>query len=89
MCPTCGVPLANKAFGCDGTGRIAGGIGSVPGFRWWPIKAYRPCPRLEAAGVRYLRKGQITDEVNAAAAAAAAGAGAAAGADLRAAPLTG
>ena len=36
-CPTCGA--ADRAFGCDGTGRIAGGIGAVPGFGWWPIKA--------------------------------------------------
>lgn len=62
-CPTCGVPLSEKAFGCDGSGRIAGGIGAVPGFGWWPIKAYRPCPKAGAAGVAYQRKGQITDEV--------------------------
>lgn len=36
-CPTCGA--ADIAFGCDGTGRIVGGIGAVPGFGWWPIKA--------------------------------------------------
>lgn len=24
--------------GCDGTGRIQGGIATVPGFGWWPIK---------------------------------------------------
>ena len=23
---------------CDGTGRLQGGIGAVPGFKWWPIK---------------------------------------------------
>ena len=63
VCPTCGVALDKKAFGCDGTGRIAGGIGAVPGFKWWPIKAYRPCPRLAEAGMAYQRKGQITDEV--------------------------
>ncbi|KAI3429242.1 hypothetical protein D9Q98_005341 [Chlorella vulgaris] len=62
-CPTCGVPLSSKAFGCDTTGRIAGGIGAVPGFKWWPIKAYRPCPKLAEAGLAYQRKGQITDEV--------------------------
>ncbi|KAI7843300.1 hypothetical protein COHA_003131 [Chlorella ohadii] len=60
-CPTCGA--ADRAFGCDGTGRIAGGIGAVPGFGWWPIKAYRPCPKASQAGVQYQRKGQITDEV--------------------------
>jgi hypothetical protein len=63
VCATCGVPLASKAFGCDGTGRIAGGIGAVPGFGWWPIKAYRPCPKLAERGMSYQRKGQITDEV--------------------------
>jgi len=36
-------------------GRIAGGIGAVPGFGWWPIKAYRPCPALEASGRGYTR----------------------------------
>ena len=40
---------------CDGTGRIAGGIGAVVGFGWWPIKAYRPCPALEAGGVQCVR----------------------------------
>ena len=40
-CPTCGA--ADRAFGCDGTGRIAGGIGAVPGFGWWPIKACERC----------------------------------------------
>ena len=29
-CPDCDI--------CDGSGRLIGGIGSVPGFRWWPIK---------------------------------------------------
>lgn len=53
MCATCGVPLSEKQFGCDGNGRIAGGIGAVPGFGWWPIKAYRPCPKATAAGVQY------------------------------------
>ncbi|PRW60520.1 hypothetical protein C2E21_0700 [Chlorella sorokiniana] len=60
-CPTCGA--ADIAFGCDGSGRIVGGIGAVPGFGWWPIKAYRPCPKASQAGVQYQRKGQITDEV--------------------------
>ena len=48
---------------CDGTGRIAGGIGAVVGFGWWPIKAYRPCPALAASGRQYVRKGQVTDEI--------------------------
>lgn len=40
---------------CDGSGRIIGGIGAVPGFRWWPIKAYRPCPGLIESGRGYER----------------------------------
>lgn len=35
--------LLPSTYRCDGSGRIAGGIGAVPGFQWWPIKAYRPC----------------------------------------------
>eukprot|EP00887_Chlorella_sp_A99_P003018 scaffold9.g3018.t1 len=62
-CPTCGAALADKPSGCDGTGRIMGGLGAVPGFGWCPIKAYRPCPKLNEAGIRYQRKGQVTDEV--------------------------
>ena len=42
---------------CDRQGRIVGGIGAVPGFDWWPIKAYRPCPALAQAGVSYTRCG--------------------------------
>ncbi|QDZ18166.1 hypothetical protein HOP50_01g06690 [Chloropicon primus] len=48
---------------CDGEGRIIGGIGSVPGFGWWPIKAYRPCPNFTASGKTYQRKGQILDKI--------------------------
>ncbi|KIY99594.1 hypothetical protein MNEG_8367 [Monoraphidium neglectum] len=44
-------------------GRIIGGLGAVPGFGWWPIKAYRPCPNLDRAGIDYTRKGQATNEV--------------------------
>lgn len=47
--------LSKKPFGCDGEGRILGGLGAVPGFGWWPIKAYRPCPSLDQAGVEYTR----------------------------------
>ena len=36
-CASCGVPVGSMK--CDGTGRIGGGIGAVPGFGWWPIKA--------------------------------------------------
>ena len=38
--------------GCDGTGRIAGGLGSV--VSWLP-KAYRPCPEFVNAGGVYAR----------------------------------
>ena len=62
-CPTCGVPRTEMSFGCDGSGRIIGGIGAVPGFKWWPIKAYRPCGKASAAGIAYKRKGQVLDEV--------------------------
>ncbi|KAF6266592.1 hypothetical protein COO60DRAFT_1632685 [Scenedesmus sp. NREL 46B-D3] len=48
---------------CDGEGRIVGGLGAVPGFGWWPIKAYRPCPGLSSAGMEYVRKGQPTNEM--------------------------
>lgn len=49
--------------GCNGEGRIQGGIATVPGFGWWPIKAYRPCPGFVASGGRYRRRGQSMDEV--------------------------
>jgi len=49
--------------GCNGEGRIQGGIATVPGFGWWPIKAYRPCPAFVASGGRYRRQGQSMDEV--------------------------
>jgi hypothetical protein len=40
---------------CDGEGRELGGLGALPGFGWWPIKAYRPCPALSQAGLEYTR----------------------------------
>ncbi|KAG2585946.1 uncharacterized protein LOC120673187 [Panicum virgatum] len=49
--------------GCNGEGRIQGGIAAVPGFSWWPIKAYRPCPGFVASGGRYRRQGQSMDDV--------------------------
>lgn len=49
--------------GCNGEGRIQGGIATVRGFGWWPIKAYRPCPAFVASGGRYRRQGQSMDEV--------------------------
>ncbi|CAO2205026.1 unnamed protein product [Urochloa humidicola] len=49
--------------GCNGEGRIQGGIAAVPGFGWWPIKAYRPCPGFVSSGGRYRRQGQSMDDV--------------------------
>jgi len=36
---------------------------TATGFRWWPIKAYRPCSKAAQAGIEYSRKGQGVDEV--------------------------
>eukprot|EP00878_Enallax_costatus_P001923 GHUV01002085.1.p1 GENE.GHUV01002085.1~~GHUV01002085.1.p1 ORF type:complete len:142 (+),score=26.23 GHUV01002085.1:161-586(+) len=63
VCKTCGVDLGKAPGGCDGEGRIVGGLGALPGFGWWPIKAYRPCPGLSSAGMDYVRKGQATNEM--------------------------
>ena len=30
-------------------------MGALPGFGWWPIKAYKPCPALNEAGLEYTR----------------------------------
>ncbi|CAL9223856.1 unnamed protein product [Arabidopsis halleri] len=60
-CRGCG--KEEKESGCKGDGRIQGGIATVPGFGWWPIKAYRPCPAFVEAGGRYRRIGQSMDEV--------------------------
>ncbi|CAH1415423.1 unnamed protein product [Lactuca virosa] len=60
-CKACG--KAEIGWGCNGEGRIQGGIATVPGFGWWPIKAYRPCPDFVATGGRYRRQGQSMDEV--------------------------
>ncbi|KAK7318087.1 hypothetical protein RJT34_02785 [Clitoria ternatea] len=60
-CKACGREEVEK--GCNGEGRIQGGIATVPGFGWWPIKAYRPCPAFVASGGRYRRQGQSMDEV--------------------------
>ena len=35
----------------------------MPGFDWWPIKAYRPCPTCEREGRTYERVGQGLNEV--------------------------
>nr|CAD1822355.1 unnamed protein product [Ananas comosus var. bracteatus] len=60
-CKACGREEIEK--GCNGEGRIQGGIATVPGFGWWPIKAFRPCPGFLASGGRYRRRGQSMDEV--------------------------
>ncbi|BBN06030.1 hypothetical protein MPTK1_3g17830 [Marchantia polymorpha subsp. ruderalis] len=60
-CAACGKP--EKVGGCNGEGRIQGGIGAVPGFGWWPIKAFRPCPAFVESGGKYRRIGQSLDEV--------------------------
>jgi hypothetical protein len=40
---------------CDGEGRVLGGLAALPGFGWWPIKAYKPCGGLSSAGIDYVR----------------------------------
>lgn len=60
-CKACG--KAEIERGCNGEGRMQGGIATVPGLGWWPIKAYRPCPEFVASGGRYMRQGQSMDEV--------------------------
>merc|ERR1712194_224914 len=52
-CPDCEM--------CDGSGRIEGGIGVF--LKFWPIKAYRPCPQLIENGGFYQRSGQGLDEI--------------------------
>ncbi|GIL59132.1 hypothetical protein Vafri_14053 [Volvox africanus] len=63
ICSTCGVDRSKMPGGCDGQGRVIGGMGALPGFGWWPIKAYKPCPALYEAGLEYTRKGQMTNDV--------------------------
>ena len=41
---------------CDGAGRVIGGLASLPGCGWFPIKVYRPCPELTKAGMSYVRR---------------------------------
>ncbi|XP_062231905.1 uncharacterized protein LOC133929212 [Phragmites australis] len=60
-CKSCGRDEVER--GCNGEGRIQGGIAAVPGLGWWPIKAYRPCPGFVASGGRYRRQGQSMDDV--------------------------
>lgn len=54
-CQSCGRE-GGPVAGCDGTGRIIGGLGRV--INWWPIKAYRPCPDFIRAKGNYKRAGQ-------------------------------
>lgn len=49
--------------GCNGEGRIQGGIATFSGFGLWPIMAYRPCPGFLESGGCYKRQGQSLDEV--------------------------
>ena len=60
VCEGCGRE-GGIAPGCDGTGRIQGGLGVV--VKWWPIKAYRPCPDYLKAKKKYQRAGQSLDEI--------------------------
>ncbi|XP_020585253.1 uncharacterized protein LOC110027939 [Phalaenopsis equestris] len=60
-CKACGRKEIEK--GCNGEGRIQGGIATIRGFDWWPIKAFRPCPGFVASGGSYKRYGQTLDEV--------------------------
>ena len=45
-----------KLRGCDGSGKIQGGIATVSFLSWWPIKVFRPCPSYLAAGYVYRRE---------------------------------
>lgn len=62
-------PMADKCSGsyrergCDGTGKIQGGIATVSFLSWWPIKVFRPCPAYLEAGYVYRREGQTMDQV--------------------------
>lgn len=60
VCEGCGLE-GGPSSGCDGGGRIIGGLGAV--VKWWPIKAYRPCPELLKANKTYRRAGQSLDEI--------------------------
>lgn len=64
LAPKCkGEYRNNKLEPCDGTGKIQGGIATVPLLSWWPIKVFRPCPSYIAAGYVYRREGQTMDQV--------------------------
>lgn len=53
----------HPSCGCDGTGKMQGGIATYPGFGWWPIKVFRPCPEYIKGGYIYKREGQTMDQV--------------------------
>lgn len=59
-CPGCG-RAGGPVSGCNGEGRIIGGLGAV--VSWWPIKAYRPCPDFLNTKKKYQRAGQSLDEI--------------------------
>ena len=61
MAPKCNGEYKDK--GCDGTGKIQGGIATIGFMSWWPIKVYRPCPSFLKAGYQYRREGQTMDQV--------------------------
>ncbi|CAI7779136.1 unnamed protein product, partial [Closterium sp. NIES-54] len=60
-CKACG--RTERVGGCNGEGRIQGGVGALPGFQWFPVKVYRPCPAFVEAGGKYKRLGQSLDEM--------------------------
>ena len=53
----------HPSCGCDGTGKMQGGIATYPYFGWWPIKVFRPCPEYVRGGYIYKREGQTMDQV--------------------------
>lgn len=61
MAPKCSGAFKEK--GCDGSGKIQGGIATIPILSWWPIKVYRPCPAYLQAGYVYRREGQTLEQV--------------------------
>lgn len=61
LAPKCSGAYSDK--GCDGTGKIQGGIATFPLLSWWPIKVFRPCPAYLEAGYQYKREGQTMDQV--------------------------
>lgn len=67
LAPKCNGGMRAKGIpgapGCDGTGKIQGGIATIPFLGWWPIKVFRPCPSYLAAGYQYKREGQTMDQV--------------------------